>query len=214
MLLHTSILNTIHSHPMSRGDLPAKQPRKYDLTLDDLQKMPSAFSGSKPFGLLHHQKNENLTGGENCLFHHTECMSIEQCGKASHHLRPLMRSLFGGSCPARGFAVPQRQRPQQGRGGGSRGGCTAGKILLSGAVQPITEWSRVLLLRKKKVLSAAAHCWWNDGQLKHWNHPRQVEAVQHCCNSQLNHQSDYGHSTSTALNCALQRVDDISVEYK
>ena len=76
MLLHTSILNTIHSHPMSRGDLPAKQPQKYDLTLDVLQKMPSAFSGSKPFGLLHHQKNENLTGGENCLFHHTECMSM------------------------------------------------------------------------------------------------------------------------------------------
>ena len=66
MLLHTSILNTIHSHPMSRGDLPAKQTRKYDLTLDDLQKMPSAFSGSKPFGLLHHQKDEDLTSGEDC----------------------------------------------------------------------------------------------------------------------------------------------------
>ena len=199
MLLHTSILNTIHSHPMSRGDLPAKQPQKYDLTLDVLQKMPSAFSGSKPFGLLHHQKNENLTGGENCLFHHTECMSIEQCGKASHHLRPLMRSLFGGSCPAHGFAVPQRQRPQQGRGGGSRGGCTAGKILLSGAVQPITEWSRVLLLRKKKVLSAAAHCWWNDGQLKHWNHPRQVEAVQQSAQSPIGLWSLHFHSTELCL---------------
>ena len=114
MLLHTSILNTIHSHPMSRGDLPAKQPRKYDLTLYVLQKMPSAFSGSKPFGLLHHQKNENLTGGENCLFHHTKCMSmsIEQ---ASHHLHPLMRSLFGAAVQL--VALLHRKDKDPSRGG-------------------------------------------------------------------------------------------------